>query len=69
MQSCIRNNYTRINNYNKKKHRRQLVQWVRKWIHRRDAYGTSNNLLKELAIEDPKRYHTHLRMNEELFFF
>lgn len=52
---------------NKKKHRRRPVQWVRKWIHRRDAYGTSNNLLKELAIEDPKRYHTHLRMNEELF--
>jgi hypothetical protein len=36
-------------------------RWVKKWIHRRNLYGASNTLLKDLAEEDPSGYRRHLR--------
>ncbi|XP_060858510.1 uncharacterized protein LOC132935891 [Metopolophium dirhodum] len=41
--------------------------WVKKWIKRRNQFGASNTLLKELAVEDPKSYFNFLRINEEMF--
>lgn len=41
--------------------------WVKKWIKRRNEFGASNTLLKELAVEDPKSYFNYLRINEEMF--
>ncbi|KAL4100814.1 hypothetical protein QTP88_020843 [Uroleucon formosanum] len=41
--------------------------WVKKWIKRRNQFGASNTLLKELAVEDPKSYFNCLRINEEMF--
>lgn len=41
--------------------------WVKKWIKRRNQFGASNTLLKELAAEDPKNYFNYLRINEEMF--
>lgn len=41
--------------------------WVKKWIKRRNQFGASNTLLKELAVEDPKSYFNYLRINEEMF--
>ena len=42
-------------------------EWVRKWISRRQAQGASNNLLKELALEDPTTYRKVLRLTCENF--
>ena len=28
-------------------------KWIRRWIERRDKYGASTNLLRELSCEDP----------------
>jgi hypothetical protein len=36
-----------------------------KWICRRNLYGASNILLKELAEENPSQYVRHLRMSPE----
>ncbi|XP_018360086.1 PREDICTED: uncharacterized protein LOC108759237 [Trachymyrmex cornetzi] len=41
--------------------------WVRKWIHRRPVLSASNNLFKELALEDPVAYHKVLRLTREKF--
>jgi hypothetical protein len=42
-------------------------RWVEKWIRRRNMYGASNTLLKELAEEDPSEYRRHLGMSPEKF--
>nr|CAD7587660.1 unnamed protein product [Timema genevievae] len=41
--------------------------WVRKWRSRRISRGASNNLLKELALEDPQPYHKVVRLLYEKF--
>ena len=38
-------------------------KWVRDWIAKRDIFGASNTLLKELAAEDSKEYRNVLRMD------
>jgi hypothetical protein len=42
------------NNLKKKEKRKR--RWVKKRIRRRNLYGASNTLLKELAEEDPSEY-------------
>ncbi|KYQ56134.1 hypothetical protein ALC60_04957 [Trachymyrmex zeteki] len=49
----------------KRKRKRRL--WVRKWIYRRPTLGASNNLFKELALEDPVAYRKVLRLTREKF--
>jgi hypothetical protein len=49
-----------------KKERRKRV-WIKKWIRRRNLYGASNTLLKELAQEDPSEHRRHLRMSPRKF--
>jgi hypothetical protein len=49
-----------------KKEKRKRT-WVKKWIRRRNLYGTSNTLLKELAEENPSEYMRHLRISPEKF--
>lgn len=44
----------------KKKFKRKLLIWVRKWISRRNRLGASETLLKELALEDKVAYNNHL---------
>lgn len=34
--------------------------WMKKWMMRRNTFGASNTLIKELAIEDPKSYFNFL---------
>lgn len=41
--------------------------WVREWIKRRTVLGASENLLTELALEDPEEYRLCLRMKTENF--
>lgn len=41
--------------------------WVRKWINRRLVQGASDNLFKELALEDPIAYRKILRLPCEKF--
>ncbi|GBP49287.1 hypothetical protein EVAR_102230_1 [Eumeta japonica] len=48
----------------KKKHRKRQRWWVRPWIERRNMFGASNTLLRELADEDSESYRNHLRMDE-----
>lgn len=50
----------------KKSNQKKRV-WVRKWIARRQHFGASNILLKEIASEDPNSFKNHLRMSSELF--
>ncbi|EFN85844.1 hypothetical protein EAI_12495, partial [Harpegnathos saltator] len=40
---------------------------VRKWIGRRLTHGASNNLFKELALEDSSAYRKVLRLTCEKF--
>ena len=42
-------------------------KWVKKWVARREKYGASNTLLRELAAEDPRMYKNVLRMNSDRF--
>ena len=42
-------------------------KWVKKWVARREKYGASNTLLRELATEDPRMYKNVLRMNSDRF--
>ncbi|GBO99314.1 hypothetical protein EVAR_564_1 [Eumeta japonica] len=48
-----------------KKKRRRV--WVRDWISRREDFGASSCLLKEMRQEDPDGYRNHLRMLTEKF--
>lgn len=41
--------------------------WVRKWLRRRETYGASSTLLRELAAEDAPEYRNWLRMSKEHF--
>jgi len=41
--------------------------WVKDWIKRRNNLGASNTLLRELAVEDPRKYFNFLRINESMF--
>lgn len=50
-------------------YRRPKRLWERKWIGKRDRFGASNCLLKELADEDPDEYFRALRMTEESFMW
>lgn len=49
----------------KKKKRRRV--WVRDWISRREDFGASSCLLKEMRQEDHDGYKNHLRMLPEKF--
>lgn len=51
----------------KKDKKKKRMVWVRKWIARRQQFGASNILLKELASEDPDSFKNHLRMSSDLF--
>lgn len=41
--------------------------WVRTWLMRREIYGASSTLLRELAAEDVPEYRNWLRMSKEKF--
>ena len=41
--------------------------WVKKWVARREKLGSSNNLLKEMALEDAGVYRNVLRIGLEKF--
>lgn len=49
------------------KQRKKRRVWIRNWIKKRNQYGVSETLLKELAVEDTEGYKNHLRMSEEKF--
>lgn len=49
--------------------RQRKRMWERKWITRRNEYGASATLLKELAGEDKVEYFSALRMSEESFSY
>jgi hypothetical protein len=51
----------------KRKKKKEKRTWVKKWIRRRNLYGASNFLLKELAEENPSECVRHLRMSPEKF--
>ncbi|KAJ8978140.1 hypothetical protein NQ317_016842 [Molorchus minor] len=61
----LRKELLRAQNSKKKKIRRRW--WTRLWIVRRNLYGASECLLKELAVKDPDSYQNHLRMNNQQF--
>ena len=42
-------------------------KWVKAWVARRGKFGASDNLLRELAIEDPASYMNVLRMDKTKF--
>ena len=54
-------------NMRKKKQRKKRTLWVRHWISRRGRLGASNNLLRELKLEEPTDYKNFLRMNGQQF--
>ncbi|KAJ8942099.1 hypothetical protein NQ318_013388 [Aromia moschata] len=41
--------------------------WVRKWLSRKEIYGASSTLLRELAEQDVPEYRNWLRMSKEQF--
>jgi hypothetical protein len=53
-------------NFCKKNNRKKRI-WVKHWINRREAQGASNNLIRELKLEDPTNYKNFLRMDENKF--
>lgn len=46
--------------------RRKRV-WTRNWLLKRNTLGASNNIIRELALEDPREYYAALRMSENNF--
>ena len=48
-------------------------KWVRRWVSRWEEFGASNNILMELAVQEPAGYMNVLRMHikkfEELLAF
>ncbi|KAF2891900.1 hypothetical protein ILUMI_14273 [Ignelater luminosus] len=48
-------------NYNKRK-KKNRGGWVREWVLRRENYGTYNNLLNELRIEDAQQFKNFIGM-------
>ncbi|XP_026821628.1 protein ALP1-like [Rhopalosiphum maidis] len=56
-----------ISDLEKKSKKKNRSVWVRKWIARRQHFGASDILLKELALEDPNSFKNHLRMSSDLF--
>jgi hypothetical protein len=46
----------------KKGKRGNLGEWVKNWVGRREKYGASSTLLKELKDEDPVAYQNILRL-------
>jgi len=52
---------------NKCKNRKKRRFWVRQWILRRNQWGASDTLLKELTLEDKEGYKYHLRKSEEQY--
>lgn len=53
-------------NMKRKKQKKKRI-WVREWITRRTMQGASNNLLRELKLEDSRDYKNFLRLNEQQF--
>jgi hypothetical protein len=49
--------------FRKKKRQKKRI-WVKHWINCRGAQGASNNLIRELKLEDPTNYKNFLRMDE-----
>jgi len=47
----------------KEKRKRQRNIWVKQWIGRREMYGASSSLLKELKDEDASAYRNILRLD------
>lgn len=45
----------------KRKKRKSRKVWVKNWVGRREKYGASSTLLKELKDEDPVAYRNMLR--------
>ncbi|KAK9736842.1 hypothetical protein QE152_g11271 [Popillia japonica] len=52
-------------NMNKTRKKRRF--WVKQWLLRRNRFGASETLLKELALEDKEGYKNHLKMSEGRF--
>lgn len=50
-----------------KKNLKQKRKWIRSWIEKRDKYGASSRLLRELKDEDPLAYRNMLRLNSSKF--
>ena len=48
-------------------------KWVKRWVSRREEFGASDNILRDLAVQDSANYMNVLRMNiykfEELLAF
>lgn len=51
----------------KKKTEKKKRIWVRDWIARREKYGASSTLIKELKEEDTAAYRNLLRMDVDQF--
>ena len=50
-----------------KRSNKKKWKWSRKSIGRRDKYGASTNLLRELSYEDPAAYKNIMRMTSDNF--
>jgi len=53
----LKNELVRRQNEERKRRRRRV--WVKPWIQRRESYGASSTLLKELKNEDPTAYRSN----------
>ena len=42
-------------------------KWVKRSVSRREEFGASDNILRELAVQDPAGYMNVLRMNINKF--
>ena len=53
----------------KRKNRKSRKVWVKNWVERREKYGASSTLLKELKDEDPVAYRNILRLDAQFDAF
>ena len=47
--------------------RKAKKTWTKSWLRRREKLGWHNQLIKELAVEEPQDYYNFMRMDEAFF--
>lgn len=50
-----------------RKKRKKKRKWVKSWIEKREKYGASSQLLRELKQDDPTAYRNMMRLNSFKF--
>ena len=54
-------------NKKKKKQKKLRAYWTKPWLLRRTSFGHYENLMKELALEDPCSFRNFVRMDQTMF--